>query len=574
MAVGGGERIRFASFEFDVQSGVLHKAGKALRLQPQPARILHFLLTNPGKLVTREQLRQQIWGASTYVDFEHNLNFGVRQIRAALRDNPKKPRFIETLPRRGYRFVAPVIEVRAQNIRSLAVLPLENLSGDPDQEFFADGFTDELITELAKISALRVVSRTSVQRFKRARLPLSEIVRQLDVDALVEGTILRSEQRVRITAQLIDVRKDKHLWSDSYERDLRDVLKLQAAVADAIAVQIHVTLTSEEQSRLSTAPACDPAAHEAYLRGRYFWNKRTEECLVRAKEYFVQAIDKDPGYALAYSGLADTYFYCGYVFGEMQPRAAMPKAKAAALKALELDPMLAEAHVSLALVRLFFDWDFDAAQRAFETALSLNPNYPTAHHAYAAFLAITGNLPAAIETARGALAIDPLSVPIHNILGEMLMFSRFWDQAIEQFRRGIELDPNASILHENLATVLQATGRYSEAVEELLIMRSLRGATAEHLAELRAAYEQSGLPGFRSRQLASDLEGWRGSISAAFHIAAEFAELEDAESAIHWLENLLATRSGLALWIKLYPQFRRLHLHPRFQAIAREVGLP
>ena len=571
---GGGDLIRFGPFEFDLRSVVLRKAGKSLRLQPQPAKILGLLISRAGKLVTREELRQEIWGGSTFVDFEHNLNFGVRQIRTALRDNAKRPRYIETLSRRGYRFVATVKEVPTQAIHSLAVLPLENLSEDPEQEYFADGITDELITQLAKISALRVVSRTSVQQYKRARQPLPEIARKLDVDAVVEGTILRSDDRVRITAQLIDARKEEHLWSESYERDLWDVLKLQAEVAQAIAGHIHIRLTAEEQSRLKSTPPCDPAAYEAYLRGRYFWNKRTEDNLKRAKHYFEEAIDKDPGSALAYSGLADSYFYRGYLFGEMEPCDAMPKAKAAAIRALELDPKVAEAHVSLALVLLFFDWNFAAAQREFQSALALNPNYATAYHAYSACLAISGRLPAAIEMAKRALALDPLSIPIHNIVGEMFMFAGLWDAAAEQYRRGIEMDPNVALLRENLATVLEEKGLQQESVEECLAMRALRGETSERLAELRVAYQRSGLQGFQQSQLALDLKRWNGSASETLRIAALYAQVGEVEEAIHWLEKLYETRSGLILWIKLYPQFKGLHSHPKFQEITRNVGLP
>jgi TolB-like protein len=571
---GRRELIRFGSFEFDLQSVVLRKAGKSLRLQPQPAKILSFLITRAGKLVTREELRPEIWGGNTFVDFEHNLNFCIRQIRTVLRDNAKKPRFIETLPRRGYRFVAAVKEVPAQAIHSLAVLPLENLSRDPEQEYFADGITDELITQLAKIAALRVVSRTSVQQYKRARQPLPEIALRLDVDAIVEGTILRSNDRIRICAQLIDARKEEHLWSESYERDLRDVLKVQAEVAQAIAGQVHVRLTAEEQSRLKAAPSCNPAAYKAYLRGRYFWNKRNEESLKSAKRYFEEAIDKDPGYALAYSGLADSYFYRGYIFGQMEPREAMPKAKAAALKALELEPKLAEAHVSLALVLLFFDWDFPAAQREFQSALALNPSYATAYHAYSACLAITGRLAAAIETSKRALAVDPLSIPIHNIVGEMLMFAGLWDEAVEQYRRAIEMDQNVALLHENLATVLAQKGQLQESVEECLVMRALRGETGECLAELRAAYQRFGLRGFQQSQLALDLERWNGSPSDAFRISAQYAELGQGDDAIHWLEKLYEARAGLILWVKLYPHFKGLHNHRRFQEITAEVGLP
>lgn len=351
--------LRFGIFEYEPQNGILRKRGKPVQLPPQPARILSLLVSRPGQLITREELCQQIWDKHTFVDFEHGLNFGVRRIRTALHDNAKKPRFVETLSRRGYRFIATIEQVLPKTaMRSLAVLPLENLSHNPEEEYFADGVTDELITELAKLSALRVISRTSVQRYKRSMKPIAEIARRLKVDAVLEGTVLRSGNRIRINTQLINAKEDEHLWAETYERDLRDVLKLQAEVTRTIAKQVHIRLSTQEEARLSSARDIDPAAYEDYLRGRHFWNKRTEDDLRRAQEYFERAIERAPHYALAHSGLADTYLYRGYVFGRLDPTAAMPSARAAIMKALELDPTLGEAHTSLGFLKLAFEWDF------------------------------------------------------------------------------------------------------------------------------------------------------------------------------------------------------------------------
>jgi TolB-like protein/Tfp pilus assembly protein PilF len=569
--------LRFGPFEFEVANGLLRKLGRPVQLQPQPAKILALLISQPTKVVTREELRQEIWGQDTFVDFEHNLNFSVRQIRAALHDDAEKPRFIETLPRRGYRFIAEVEQVlpeAAKRIQSLAVLPLENLSQDPEQEYFADGVTDELITELAKIRALRVISRTSVQQFKRVRKPLREIARRLNVDAVVEGTILRWGNRVRITAQLIDARREEHLWAESYERDLGDVLRLQAEVAQAISGQIHITLKAEEQCRLRPARRIDPAAHECYLRGRYFWNKRSEESLCRAQKYFEQAIDNEPGYALAYSGLADTYFYRGYAFGRMAPKDAMPKARAAALKALELDEALAESHVSLALVRFFFDWDWSGAEREFKRALELNPNYATTHHAYSALLASTGRKQEGIAEAQRALELDPLSIPINNILGEIYMCAGECKQAIEQYRKAIEMDPNVWLPHENLGVALEEIGKDAEAVDEYLKARAVSGESPEVLRELRNEYEASGLRGFRQKQVELERARWEGQHLDTFRIAAHYARLGEQDEAIAWLERAFEARSGELIWIKLYPVFQKLYANPRFKDVVRRVGLP
>jgi TolB-like protein/Tfp pilus assembly protein PilF len=569
--------LRFGPFEFEIANGLLRKLGKPVQLQPQPAKILALLISRPTKVITREELRQEIWGQDTFVDFEHNLNFSVRQIRAALHDHAEKPRFIETLPRRGYRFIAAVEQVLPEadhRIQSLAVLPLENLSQDPEQEYFADGVTDELITELAKIRALRVISRTSVQQFKRVRKPLREIARRLNVDAVVEGTILRWGNRVRITAQLIDVRREEHLWAESYERDLGDVLRLQAEVAQAISGQIHITLKAEEQCRLRPARRIDPAAHECYLRGRYFWNKRSEEDLCRAQKYFEQAIEKEPGYALAYSGLADTYFYRGYAFGRMAPKDAMPKARAAALKAMELDETLAESHVSLALVRFFFDWDWSGAEREFKRALELNPNYATAHHAYAALLAATGRKQEAIAAAKRAVELDPLSIPINNILGEMYMCTGEWEQAIRQYRKTIEMDPTVWLPHENLGATLEELGKHAEAVDEYLKARTASGESPEILRELSKAYEASGLGGFLRKQVELERARWDGRHFDTFQIAAHYARLGEQDEALAWLERAFEARSGEMIWIKLYPYFEKLYRNPRFGDLVRRVGLP
>jgi TolB-like protein len=566
--------VRFGPFEFEIRSGILRRGGKPLQLQPQPAKLLALLVARSGDVVTREELRREIWGDGTFVDFEHNLNFSVRQIRAVLRDNPKKPRFIETLPRRGYRFISTVSETAGQAIQSLAVLPLENLSNDPEQDYFADGMTDELITELAKISHLRVISRTSVQCYKKARKPLPLIARRLNVDAVVEGTVLRSGDRVRITAQLIDARQESHLWAEAYDRNIDDVLHLQAELAQAIARQIHVKITNDERARLRPPRQVDPAAYECYLRGRYFWNRRTDENLIRSTDYFNQAIDRDPSYALAYAGLADSYFYRGYFFGLMEPRKAMPQAKAAALKALELDPTLGEAHISLALVQFLFDWDWAGARSSFQNALRFSPNYATAYHAYSAFLACSGDIEQGIREAQHALTLDPLSIPIHNILGELYMFNRDWARAATQYEKAVEMDTGVSLPHENLAIVLEETGRYPEAVDQYLMAWAAAGEKEDVLRLLRETYASSGLAGFWQKLLEIVLTRWSNWHADAFRIASIYARLGQDESAIDWLQRGFEARSGAMVWIKLYPWFGRLARYPRFREMTRQIGLP
>lgn len=566
--------VRFGDFAFDPHTGELRRNGVALKLAVQPAKVLSHLIERAGQIVTRQDLVRHVWGAGTFVDFEQGLNFAIRQIRAALEDEREHPRFVETLPKRGYRFIATVAQTIPRAIHSIAVLPLESLSPDPEQEYFADGITDELITVLAKVSSLRVISRTSVQQYKRAREPLPEIARKLNVDAVVEGTILRWEGRVRITAQLLDARTEAHLWAESYERDLGDVMKLQAEITQAIARQINVRLSSEDQSRLKSAGRVNPAAHESYLKGRYFWNKRTDATLKKAQEHFEDAISKDPAYALAYSGLADTYFFRGYIFGRSDPREVMPKAKASALRALELNPALAEAHTSLGLVLFFYEFDLPRAGQEFEAALQLNPNYPTGYHAYSAYLAIMGRHQEAIRAAQRGLAIDPLSIPINNFLGETLMFAQEWERAAEQFRQSIEMDPNVWLLHFNLGLVFEETGKLHEAAEEYLTVCALEGASPHTLGALRAACERDGLAGFRKQKFSPDLESWDGWSSDPFRIAQDQARLGENDSALALLEQAYEAHSGWVVWIQNYPHFHGLRSHPRFQRLARRLGLP
>src|SRR6201998_3517115 len=393
--------VRFGIYEISFESGELRKAGIKIKVQHQPLKLLEILLEHPGEIVTREELRSRIWPQESFGDFDQAVNVAIAKLRGALGDSAENSRYIETLPRRGYRFIAevtivdatkPVVGVndkpsldkpdkRAQlrlpwkiagvtlalvlviltawmmyprkspspEIRSLAVLPLESLSIDASQDYFADGMTDELITDLSQISALRVISRTSVMPYKRVRRSLPEIARELNVDAVVEGTVLRSGDQVRITAQLIEAATDKHLWSQSYEGELRDTLALQNRVASAIADQIRINLTPREQAALKSVKVVDPEAYESYLKGRYFWNKRTADGLKAALAYFKQATEEDPQYAKAYSGLADTYALLGdWQYAVMTPKEAFPNAKAAAIHALELDNTLGEAHTSLA----------------------------------------------------------------------------------------------------------------------------------------------------------------------------------------------------------------------------------
>ena len=642
--------VRFGTYEVSFQSGEVRKAGLRIRVQQQPMKLLEILLEHPGEVVTREELRSRVWADESFGDFDQAVNIAIAKLRSALGDSAENPRFIETLPKRGYRFIADVSVVDADarprrpesaagdlsateateakdrgdnskdklqgtglavapqprlwltrwvivalalvlilpilfvlllrsrgrvpaGIRSLAVLPLDNLSGDASQNYFADGMTDELITDLAQISALRVISRTSVMAYKGARKPLPQIARELNVDAVVEGTVLRFGDQVRITAQLIEASTDKHLWSQSYEGELRDTLALQNRVAREIADQIRINLTPQEQAALKNVRVVNPEAYESYLKGRYFWNKRTADGLKAALAYFNQAIEEDPKYAQAYSGLADTYALLGdWQYAVMIPKEAFPKAKAAAIKALELDSALGEAHNSLAFVLDGFDWDFDSAGKEFRRAIELNPGYATAHHWYAWHLSLLGRYDEAIAEMRKAENLDPLSLIINADLAELLVLAHSYDESIQQSRKTIEMDPNFALAHNQLAQAYLQKHMYDKAVAELQKAVQLSGGSPTSIANLARAYVLSGNRS-EAEKLLSDLKKRSNpGYSNASEIAMIYASLGDTDQAMSWLEKGYEERFNPGVLLR--PGFDPLRSDSRFQNLVHRIGLP
>jgi TolB-like protein/DNA-binding winged helix-turn-helix (wHTH) protein/Flp pilus assembly protein TadD len=642
-------RLRFGVFEVDLRAGELRKHGLQVRLQEQPFQVLAMLLEHPGEVLTREEVRKALWPADTFVDFDHGLNKAINKIREALGDSAQNPRFVETIARRGYRFLAEVQfadaapaagpglaapppapaagselttpplpaeavrdsrdlastrpklsswrmwkiaglvllvlmaalatrKLHSRNrsspvIRSLAVLPLESLSSDASQDYFADGMTDELISDLGQISALRVISRTSVMAYKHARKPLPEIARELDVDAVVEGTVLLSGEQVRITAQLIDASADRHLWSQSYVGEVRDTLALQKKVAKAIADQIRINVNPRERAALKSAKSVNSAAYESYLKGRYFWNKRTKDGLQAALAHFTKAIDEDPKYAPAYSGLADTYALLGdWEYAVMPPNEALPKAKTAAVRALELDSELAEAHNSLAFCLDVFDWNFDAAGEEFRRAIQLNPGYATAHHWYAWHLSVVGQPDEAIAEMRRAESLDPLSLIIMAELAELFITSRSYDESIRQSRKALEMDPNFALAHNQLGEAFLQKHMHDEAVAELKEAVQLSGGSPTCTANLARAYVASGERA-EAEKLLHELKN-RSTHRYPDHaeIAAIYASLGDADQAMIWLEKGFEERFNPSVLLR--PGFDPLRSDARFKALLRRIGLP
>jgi TolB-like protein/Flp pilus assembly protein TadD len=457
-------------------------------------------------------------------------------------------------------------------IHSLAVLPLESLSSDPSQDYFADGMTDELITQLGRISALRVISRTSMMAYKHTRTPVREIARQLHVDAVVEGTVLRSGDVVRITAQLIDATSDTHVWSDSYQGEMKNTLALQNSVASAIAAQIRVSLNPQEQAALHSAVAVSPAAYESYLKGRYFWNKRTANGLSTARAYFNEAIEEDPAYAPAYAGLADTYALLGdWQYAVMTPKEALPKAKEAAAKAIALDPALGEGHNSLAFCLDGFDWNFAEAGKEFERAIALNPGYATAHHWYAWHLALSRQYDEALDEMRKAESLDPLSLVISADLAELLALADKNDEAIRQSRKTLELDPNFGLAHNHLGQAYLQKHMTGEAIAELQKAVALSGGSATCVANLARAYVAAG----RKSDALTLLDDLRTRSSPlhpyASEIAVIYAALGDPDQAMAWLERGASDRFNPGVLLR--PGLDPLRGDARFADLLRRVGL-
>jgi len=458
-------------------------------------------------------------------------------------------------------------------IKSLAVLPLQNLSGDPAQEYFADGMTEELTTDLSKISAVRVISRTSAMRYKSSNKSLPEIAKELNVDGVIEGSVERSGEKVRITAQLIHAPTDTHLWAESYEGNLRDILSLQANVARDIASKVKVNLTPQERAKLTESRPVKPPAYEAYLKGRYYHSKTSTEGFNEALEYFQQAIEFDPDYAAAYVGLADSYEELG-IWGALPPFEASSKAKAAAEKALSIDPNLGEAHATLAHLHFAYDWDFAGAQQEFDRAMQLSSSSSDVRLRYATYLAAMGKKDAAIEQIEAAHELDPVSHPTNTILGFIYLLARDYDKATEQIKKTIALYPDSSVDHQKLGICYEHEGRYSEAVAEYLKGDEIEGATKEELSLRKGAFLANGFRGYLDRELKSLIAYSRTQYVPPFAFADLYARLGDKDRAFEYLEKTYDERGHNLAFIKVEPGLDNLRSDPRYSEFLRRMGLP
>ena len=559
----GSQVIRFGTFELDVRAGELRRQGVRIKLQEQPLQILQMLLANPGQLVTRDDLRSTLWRANTFIDFDHGLNKAINKLREALGDSAESPRFVETLAKRGYRFIGNLGSTPGR-IESLAVLPLEDLAHDPTQEYFADGMTEALITSLGHISALRVTSRTTALTYKGAHKSVPEIARELGVDAVVEGTVLRSEGRVRISAQLISARDDALIWAESYERNARDILELQAEVARAIAAEIQAKLTPLEEAQLARAhSAVNPEAYEAYLMARHYWGQRTAEGLKKGADYFRQAIDKDPGYAPAHAGLADVCVVAGF-WGFASPGEGAGKAKALARKSLEIEET-GEAHAALGWAICIYDYDYAAAEKEFQQAIAIYPDYVFGHMWYGHCLSCMGRLEEALAESRRALQLDPLSLIAHTTHQAVFWFLRDWDRCIDQCRLALDINPHYLGVRWMLANALQTKGSYEEAIRERQRVVDAAPGSVMFLAELGSSYAASGMRG-EALRIVEQLDELRvHKYVMPVWVARIHTWLRDSDEAFRWLDMALAERSSWLAYANVYPDWDYLRPDPRFK---------
>jgi TolB-like protein/Flp pilus assembly protein TadD len=571
--------LRFGDFELDVEAPELRRNGAAVRLQPQPLRILALLASNAARIVSREEIRSQIWGEGTFVDFDQGLNFSIRRIRSALGDDSETPRYIETLPRRGYRFIASVREIApevplaASGKVMLAVLPFVNFTGDPDQEYFSDGLTEEMITQLGRLhpERLGVISRTSAMRYKRAESGVDQIGRELGVNYILEGSVRRAGDRVRITVQLIQVADQTHLWAESYDRELRDILALQSDVSRAVAATIHLRLTRKERSRLDDTEPVDPEVLQLYWKGRYWWNKGTGQNLRKSITYFQQAIERDSDSALAYCGLADSYLRL-LDKHHLPPKEATALAKEAAERAIALDETLAEVHTSLGHIQLH-ELDCRGAEERFRRAIEVNPSYATAYFYYANCLLALGREEEAIAAARRSLALDPVSPAAEINVATMLYYAGELAQAIEHSERALELEPNWADAYETMGKVYVERHLHRDAIAALRKAVSLSERTPRHLADLGHAYAAAGKKREAMRILEELTSFANENGFGAYDVALVYCALGDRAQALKWLETAYEERSGRMPFLGVDPRMKPLSSEAGFRALTARIDL-
>ena len=625
-----GPILRFNDTELDVGRYEIRRNGRALRLERLPMELLILLASRQGELVAREEVVEHLWGKGVHVDADQGINTAIRKIRLCLRDTAENPIYIQTVVGKGYRFITPVTlsltavpvtqgersphlegidspnislqhssrssmkkwlamavivaamaatsawlwsahrERQDVPIRAIAVLPLENLSADPAQDYFADGVTDELITELAKMGSVRVISRTSSMQYKHAKGNLRKIASELDVDAVVEGAVARSGNRVRITVQLIRASSDQHLWANSYERDVSDILALQTEIAASVARELRVELAIQVPAPTSPRPL-NQEAYGEYLRGRYAWNLRREPALLEAIQHFESAIRIDPGFAQAYSALADCHTALGYL-NTRSPEETFPNARLAAQKALELDNSLAEPHASLAYYYLYYARDWNTSEAEFRKAIELNPNYALAHDWYGVYLTARGRWTEALAQIKKARELDPLSLPISTDEGFSLYYSGDYDAAIKSLQQTLAGDPAFPLAHLWLGRAYEENGMYPEAIAEFEKVQKALPGWPVAIAATGWVYGRSGKREDARRILAELNAQSKKRYVSAYAIALVHAGLADKVQTFRFLNLGLQERTNWIVWTAVDPRWQPVRQDTRFQELLRKIG--
>jgi TolB-like protein/Flp pilus assembly protein TadD len=575
------QRIRFGVFEVDLQAGELYRQGRKLHLYGKPFQVLTLLLEHVGELVTREELQKRLWPEDTFIEFDDGLNHAIKKLRDTLGDSAHGSRFIETLPRRGYRFLGPIERLagsatlaRAETPK-LAVLPFENLSGDPDQEYFSDGLTEEMITQLARLLGewVGVIARMSSMLYKGTPKGIAEIGRELGVDHIIEGTVRRDANRVRVSAQLIRVSDQTHLWAENYDRDLTEILALQAEVAQAIAREIQIKLTPEEEAQLGQVQAVNREAYQAYLKGRFQLNMLMDETARKAVEFFQQALKIDPSYAPAHAGIAWAYIMQGGWGGRMLGKEAREKAIPHALKALELDDKLSEAHGALGMIKFFFEWDWAGAEQAFRRAMELNQSSSLTSSYYGLYLCTMGRAEEAVILAQQAEKLDPLAPITYVSLGISLNRAGRYEDSVQQCLKGLEVFPDFYGLHTVLGLIHLDKGKYDAAIAEYEKSQAITGGIAADISILGQALALAGREQ-AARKLLRQLEQAEPERTTPVGLAVIYAGLGEKRKAIEWLEKACEERTAELVWLSKGPMYASLRRDPDFQRLLRTMNFP
>jgi TolB-like protein/DNA-binding winged helix-turn-helix (wHTH) protein/tetratricopeptide (TPR) repeat protein len=617
-----------AELELDLRRYELRSGGKNIRLEKQPMELLILLVEKQGELASREDIVARLWGDGTFVDAERGINSAVRKIRLALHDNPDSPQFVQTVVGKGYRFISPVRVIARQSqaaseipvapvappiappitqerqrfalwltpavviplalggwwlwhakaaphksFQALAVLPFQSLSSDPSQEYVAEGVTEALITGLGQTSPLRIISHTSVRGYRETKRSIQEIARDLQVDAVIEGTVARSGDHLRVTANLIQVSPERHLWARSYDRDVRDTLALENELAGAIVTEVQGKLTPQQQQRLGRAHPINPDAELAVVKARYFLNnQRTKLGAAKAVEYAEQATQIDPNYGAAYATLAESYDSMIFL-AAAQRSEVLSRAKAAAERALALDKQLGPAHAALAEIACNLEWDWARCEPEARRAVDLNPNDPDARSILAGYLASIGRIDEAIAEQKRARANDPLSIWMNRDVGRLLYFGGRYDEAIAELNRTAELDPKSHIIFAWIGLAYLEKGMGDQYIAMQMRQRSNDGAHGEEISELQHAYETAGLKGYWALGRTWALRRYRPDSGGEHNLAVFNAHLGDKDEAFRWLEEAYRQRSFWITWLKVDPQFASLRSDPRFAVLLRRMGL-